>query len=103
MFGIRRSAFTVLSGLFILVPVLAYGGLVKGKVTGVSANTSFSIKNSNGEVIKKSVSIDAQSNFAVTLRPGVYTAVSGQLSATIRSSKQPLSGQVLNFKLKPQP
>ena len=98
MFGIRRPAFTALFGLFILVPVFAYGGLVKGRVTGVSANTSFSIEDSSGKVIKKSVSIDAQRNFAVTLRPGVYTAESGQYSATIRSSNQPLTGQVLNFK-----
>ena len=98
MFGIRRSAFTVLFGLFILAPVFAYGGLVKGTVTGVPANTSFSIKDSSGKVIKKSVSIDAQRNFAVTLRPGVYTAVSDQRSASIRSSNQPLTGQVLNFK-----
>ena len=92
MFGIRRSAFTVLFGLFILVPIFAYGGLVKGKVEGVPANTSFSIKDSSGKVIKKSVSIDAQRNFAVTLRPGVYTAVWGERSASIRSSNQPLTG-----------
>lgn len=98
MFGIRRPAFTVLFGLLILAPGFAYGGLVKGRVTGVPANTSFSIKDSSGKEIKRSVSIDAQRNFAVTLRPGVYTAVSGQLSATIRSSNQPLSGQVLNFR-----
>ena len=97
MFGIRRSAVTVLFVLFVLVPVFAYGGLVKGRVTGVPANSSFSITDSSGKVIKKSVSIDAQSNFAVTLRPGVYTAVSGQRNATIRSSNQPLTGQVLNF------
>lgn len=98
MFSIRRPAFTVLLGLLILVPVFAYGGLVKGRATGVPANTSFSIEDSSGKEIKESVSIDAQNNFAVTLRPGVYTAVSGSLRATIRSSNQPLTGQVLNFK-----
>ncbi len=98
MFGIQRPALTVLFGLFILVPVIAYGGLVKGKAKGVPANSSFSIKDSSGKEIKKSVKIDAQGNFSVTLRPGVYTAVSGQRKATIRSSNQPLTGQVLNFK-----
>ena len=57
MFGIRRSAFTVLFGLFILAPVFAYGGLVKGRVTGVPANTSFSINDSNGKEIHKTPSV----------------------------------------------
>ena len=80
------------------LPVIAYADLVSGKVNPVPSSKSFSIKNSQGKVVKSSVSTDAQGNFQVTLRPGVYSAISDKGTATIQSSNRPLVGQTINFK-----
>ena len=98
MSGNRRLVITVLLILLSLMPLHSYGDLVTGKVNSVCVNGSFKVINSQNKVVKKAVKTDAQGNFSVTLRPGVYEARCGDLRATIRSSSQPLSGQALNFK-----
>ena len=101
MIGIRRPVYTIIIvfGLFSWMPVIAYGDLVAGKVNPVPASKTFKIKDSQGQFVKSSVRTDAQGNFEVTLRPGVYTAISDDEStATIRSSNRPLLGQVINFR-----
>ena len=100
MISFRRPACNFIAKCILLscLPVIAYGDLVSGKVKPVPSSQSFSIKNSQGKVVKISVITDAQGNFQVTLRPGVYSAISDKGSATIQSSKRPLLRQVVNFK-----
>lgn len=96
----HRSVFTIILalGFLSLVPVAAYADLVAGKVTPVPTNKKFSVKNLQGKVVKKSVTTDAKGNFEVTLRPGMYKAISDKGSATFRSSNRPLLGQVIKLK-----
>jgi hypothetical protein len=82
------------------IPTIVYGDVVTGTINPVPSNHEFKIiiTDSNGNKIEKPVSTDSHGYFEVTLRPGVYAAISDGKQATIRSSNRPLLGQVINFK-----